>query len=161
MTMDKIVLVEDDAELAILTEAFFERRGIEVVQLRTVAEALAYPDWGDRHLAFVDYVLPDGKGSEVLGYLRHTSPEVLRVLLTGMPLDGIDSHDLKHCHAIVEKGLRWMEFAAAIIVAARPRPMREERAHGILSTLDHYEGQNLGEETERQLREGQWPDEEE
>ncbi|MDR2857221.1 MAG: sigma-54 dependent transcriptional regulator [Novosphingobium sp.] len=77
-----VLLVEDDASIAIVITAALEAEGLAVTRCETVAER-------DRLLAerrfsalVTDVVLPDGDGIETLGAVRHLHPALPVVILS-------------------------------------------------------------------------------
>lgn len=77
----RILIVEDEADILALMTFVLERAGYDVVCVTAVAEARAAISLYDFDAALVDLYLPDGRGDEVVGMLRATSPET-RIVVT-------------------------------------------------------------------------------
>lgn len=66
----KVVIVEDDVDLAAVLEATFTRHGINATSVHTFARALEVIPETDPDLVVLDLSLPDGNGAELLERLR-------------------------------------------------------------------------------------------
>jgi PAS domain S-box-containing protein len=70
----RVVIVEDDVDLATVLQATFARHGIEALSVHTMADALQIIPEADPDLVVLDLTLPDGNGAELLERLRSTTP---------------------------------------------------------------------------------------
>lgn len=77
----RILIVEDEADILALMTFVLERAGYDVVCVTAVAEARAAISLYDFDAALVDLYLPDGRGDEVVGILRAESPAT-RIIVT-------------------------------------------------------------------------------
>ncbi len=69
-TSPTILLVDDDPELGEVISTILEQDGFQVIQARTIREALAVVRHGLPHLIITDLRLPDGHGMEFIRYIR-------------------------------------------------------------------------------------------
>ena len=77
----RILIVEDEADILALMTFVLERAGYDVVCVTAVAAARAAISLYDFDAALVDLYLPDGRGDEVVGILRAESPTT-RIVVT-------------------------------------------------------------------------------
>ena len=77
----RILIVEDEADILALMTFVLERAGYDVVCVTAVAEARAAISLYAFDAALVDLHLPDGRGDEVVGMLRAESPNT-RIVVT-------------------------------------------------------------------------------
>jgi DNA-binding NarL/FixJ family response regulator len=86
----KLVLVEDNADLAASMRMLLELRGYDIVchlNAQGLLERAAELDDGD--VVISDYYLPDLNGIELLKRIRAQRPSVKAILLTGSREQGI------------------------------------------------------------------------
>jgi len=86
----KLVLVEDNADLAASMRLLLELRGYDIVcylNAQALLEKVAELDDGD--VVISDYYLPDLNGIELLKRVRACRPAVKAILLTGSREQGI------------------------------------------------------------------------
>jgi two-component system phosphoglycerate transport system response regulator PgtA len=80
----KLILVEDNADLALSMRTLLELRGYEVDCYLSAADFLrAAGSLSDRDIVITDYYLPDLNGIELVRQARATRPGVKAILLTG------------------------------------------------------------------------------
>jgi len=77
----RILVVEDEADILALMTFVLERAGYEVICVTRVAEARAAISLYSFDTALVDLCLPDGCGDEVVASLRVESPDT-RIVVT-------------------------------------------------------------------------------
>lgn len=92
----RVLLVEDEAELAALVAARFGEGGLIVDQFGCLADALEAVATTGYSLAVCDRRLPDGDGADLVGVLRRSQPDCPVILLTAMDslndrIDGLDA----------------------------------------------------------------------
>jgi two-component system OmpR family response regulator len=78
----RVLLVEDDAELAAAMTAFLVARGFVVdaaASLHAARQALPLAHWG---VVLLDLHLPDGDGLDLLGSVRRFAPDASTIILT-------------------------------------------------------------------------------
>jgi two-component system response regulator RegA len=81
----RLLLVDDDDDLAHVISRALERRGFQVHRARTGSEALAsLPNLQRLDAAVVDLVLPGAGGLEVVRAVRRAFPACRVVAMTGM-----------------------------------------------------------------------------
>ena len=71
--MEKILSVEDDAELSVIIKKMVESRGYSVVSAYTVESALSELEKQSFDLILLDMMLPDGDGTQLCEMIRKKS----------------------------------------------------------------------------------------
>lgn len=79
----RILLLEDDMNMADSMIRAFETRGFEVVHASTVAQAVGAYEPGEFDVLLCDYELPDGTGIEFLSGI-HDDFNVTTILWSGL-----------------------------------------------------------------------------
>ena len=81
----RLLIVEDEAVIRFVLRTEFERAGFTVTEAGCAAEAqVAVHESGPPWIgAFVDYLLPDLTGDEVIAQLRRVQPQLPAVLMSG------------------------------------------------------------------------------
>ncbi|WP_240959228.1 response regulator transcription factor [Novosphingobium olei] len=106
MELKRILLVDDDRELAVMLAEYLEGDGFEVEVAETGQDGLARALSGDHDAVVLDLMLPGFSGLEVLRQLRETS-DVLVIMLSarGDEIDkvvglelGADDYVAKPCY---------------------------------------------------------------
>jgi CheY-like chemotaxis protein len=86
----KLVLIEDNADLALTMRALLELRGYEVKCYLNGADFLRQAGELDNDdVVITDYYLPDLNGIELLRRVRAQRPGIKAILLTGSREDGV------------------------------------------------------------------------
>ena len=85
MKKRKVLLVEDEALVAMVAEELLSLLGFEVVSARNAAEALALLAEGGATptVALVDVGLPGMRGDELAAQLRGSTPDMAILMATG------------------------------------------------------------------------------
>jgi tetratricopeptide (TPR) repeat protein len=101
-TESEILVVEDDPQVAELLITAFEANGYPVVVASTVKRAgeIISSDIGKIGCVFVDVLLPDGSGIDLLKRIRETGSSIPLLAGSGYPISGKDMEYLKE-HRIV------------------------------------------------------------
>lgn len=73
MAREKLLLVEDDPEIAGMLKLFLQREGFQIVSARTGSEALTLAKQEEPQLIILDILLPELDGFEVCRILRQQS----------------------------------------------------------------------------------------
>lgn len=111
----RVLFVEDEPVLRIATERLLSLH-FEVTAVDSVAAALS----ALRRLAFdvvvTDVVLGEERGEEVLAYVAQQHPGIMRVALSGTPLDQPEL-----AHAILEKAAAGPSEIVDVIRSLCPR----------------------------------------
>ncbi len=83
--IERILLVDDDPEVAEALTAMLAKEGLQVTRAATGAEAMARLESGSWDAVFLDVRLPDVSGPEVYAELSRTRPELAQrvVFVTG------------------------------------------------------------------------------
>ncbi len=84
MTKARVLLIEDDLELAEILSIALEKEGFIAVVAHSVEEAMSRLEDGRPDLAIVDLVLPDGLGSDLLDVLKRLVPPVPSIAISGV-----------------------------------------------------------------------------
>lgn len=80
----RVLMVEDEMMIRVLTTDMLEELGFEVVEAGTAAEALdLLESAGPVHAALVDLGLPDRPGEDLIHDLRALRPDLPVVVVTG------------------------------------------------------------------------------
>lgn len=79
----RILIVEDDIPVATLLAESVRLQGHETIVARTGQEALSALDQGHPDAVFLDIVLPDMTGIEVLHRIRQILPTLPVIVITG------------------------------------------------------------------------------
>lgn len=80
-----------------------------VYRFTTVADALEFDGWAAMSLAVVDYLLPDGTGTDVLRHLEKIGFKGEKMLCTGYPIQGLQQDALRLSDAVVSKDSLWLQ----------------------------------------------------
>jgi len=83
MSIEKIIVLEDDAIVRNNLETFLRRQRFDVAAAPTLAAARDYLNRDNFDLIFMDMRLPDGEGIELLKYLQTRPQRPLAVVMTG------------------------------------------------------------------------------
>jgi DNA-binding NtrC family response regulator len=83
--MSKILIIDDNRELANILSVEITRRGHTVQCAQSGKEGLALLGEGAVRLIFLDLCLPDMDGTEVLTRVRASCPEIEVIIMTGFP----------------------------------------------------------------------------
>jgi len=83
MSIEKIIVLEDDAIVRANLENFLRRQRFDVASAGTLAAAREYLNKDSFDLIFMDMRLPDGEGIELLKQLQSRPQKPLAVVMTG------------------------------------------------------------------------------
>lgn len=83
MSIEKIIVLEDDAIVRGNLETFLRRQRFDVASAPTLAAAQDYLNRDNFDLIFMDMRLPDGEGIELLKHLQTRPQRPLAVVMTG------------------------------------------------------------------------------
>jgi len=83
MSIEKIIVLEDDAIVRNNLENFLRRQRFDVASAPTLSAARDYLNRDNFDLIFMDMRLPDGEGIELLKYLQSRPVRPLAVVMTG------------------------------------------------------------------------------
>lgn len=95
---EKILLVEDEYDVLLLTSKALTGNGYAVSPCRTMFEAfrLFQQEMDDFKLVISDVILPDGRGIELVQQLRAVSPQLGVLLISGYFGDRVDIQQIMH-----------------------------------------------------------------
>ena len=79
----RILIVEDDVPVATLLAESVRLQGHEALVARSGREALSFLDQRSADAIFLDIVMPDVSGIEVLRRVRQTQPALPVIVITG------------------------------------------------------------------------------
>jgi DNA-binding response OmpR family regulator len=80
--MIRIMIVEDDLEIAQMEAAALKYAGFDPTVLESIPDALKPEPWRDIQVGLIDLMLPDVQGDVILKYLKENQAQVKRVLVT-------------------------------------------------------------------------------
>jgi DNA-binding response OmpR family regulator len=85
-TIQRVLLVDDDASILAIMKELLERKGFEVVAVGGVTEALKCIATETFQVLITDLHMPNaGDGFTVISAMRHTQPAAMTMLLSGFP----------------------------------------------------------------------------
>lgn len=82
--MKHILIVDDDQQVLQLLKVIIQKEGLGCDQAETAAEALTAIERRRPDLVFLDIVLPDMTGLDLLAILKQKYPELLVIVMTGL-----------------------------------------------------------------------------
>jgi signal transduction histidine kinase/DNA-binding response OmpR family regulator len=129
-----VLIVEDDEDLAGVLRVLLSSRGLEVVHVASVAEAVAHAMVMRPQVVVLDLGLPDGDGSEVVARLREAGA------LEGTAVVVYSADDVLDEHA---DGL---DDSTVFLTKARVTP--EELEDRVLRLIDAMTGTTMGGDLE-------------
>jgi CheY-like chemotaxis protein len=93
----RVLVVEDDPDLARVLTAIFERHGLETHQAQTADEAIRLSQHLQPQLLVLDLVLAEGDGYAVVDWLRQHDRlrDLPLIVYTARDLDGADRSRLR------------------------------------------------------------------
>ncbi len=83
MARNRILIVDDEAGVRFGLQDFLKTSGYEVIEADTCQTALERLQAAPADAAIIDYGLPDGTALELLPRLKHLSPDLPVIVLTG------------------------------------------------------------------------------
>ncbi|MBT5607712.1 MAG: PAS domain S-box protein [Lentisphaerae bacterium] len=111
----RILAVDDDGTVRSILTRILSRQGYEVVPAATAGDALERAAEGTFELVVLDIMLPDGKGTEIIGPLRELQPDIEIILFTGhASLDSAMQAVREHVSAYITKPVCCDEILAAV-----------------------------------------------
>ena len=81
--MENILIVDDDPQIQEMISDILTDKGYTVKAVSKAKDAIAESNKELYNLALVDIHLPDMEGTELLGKLRKTEPEMIKIIITG------------------------------------------------------------------------------
>jgi len=93
----RLLIVEDDPQLAQMLAWHFEDRGYQARAAHSCTEALRELERGDMDLILLDQQLPDGTGTELLQQILAATPDQAVIMITGQ-------HDLELAIGAIQNG---------------------------------------------------------
>lgn len=124
----RILILEDNADLRSALERFIRRRGFEVSAVGTVAEAVAELGAGDSDLLITDVDLPDGSGLALIQRLQETGSTIPAILITGLPDMALAAKGIKAGAVDFLTKPMDLEALGAVMDRALERARRSSRA---------------------------------
>ncbi|MDH5806814.1 MAG: response regulator [Candidatus Methanomethylicaceae archaeon] len=79
----RILVIDDDPDIREGISEVLRNSGYEVDAVETATEAIKKSEENAYHIAFIDIVLPDMNGIEVLKKLKDRIPKTRKVIITG------------------------------------------------------------------------------
>ena len=81
----RILVVDDEDSIRKVLKTILEEKGYRVDTAETGKEAIAKSKQGAYNLALIDVRLPDIEGTELLKAIENTTPNMVKVIVTGYP----------------------------------------------------------------------------
>jgi len=81
--LENILVIDDDHEMQLMLVEILTDRGYAITCVGTGKEAVDESFKELYNLALIDIHLPDMEGTELLGKLRKTEPEIIKIIITG------------------------------------------------------------------------------
>jgi signal transduction histidine kinase/ActR/RegA family two-component response regulator len=111
----RILLVDDAPDVLIITSAFLETAGFDVVRAVSGDQALAFLALGERFDALVtDYAMPAMNGVELLQRVRAVQPGLAALIITGFA-DAGAADSLPDSVAVLRKPFQRLQFIEAVL----------------------------------------------
>jgi len=119
----RILIIDDDESIRRTLSSILKEKGYIVDTARNADEALRKSKDIYYNLALIDIRLPDIEGTDLLNKLEETSPEMIKIILTGYPslqnaikavnrgADGylVKPADIDDLHRMIEEHLKRQE----------------------------------------------------
>lgn len=80
-----VLVVDDDPSIRKVLAAILEEKGYNVETVETGQKAIRKSESAFYNVALIDIRLPDMEGIELLTKMRHTVPEMAKIMITGYP----------------------------------------------------------------------------
>jgi len=146
----RILIIDDDETIRRTLSSILEEKGYIVDTAENAEEALKKSESSYYNLALIDIRLPDIEGTDLLSSLQKTSPEMIKIILTGYPslqnaikavnrgADGyiIKPADLDDLHKMIKKHLKrqreekkYGEKKVAEFIESRAKELRTYGKH--------------------------------
>ena len=128
MNPRSILLIDDNDEIRALLRRILEKAGYSVMDAANGREGLQQFRHTPVDLVITDLLMPDSDGLEVTMTLRHESPHVKIIALTGGAgeLDLLKVAKLLGAHLTMKKPLEMNEFLKAVQQELQEGPLQKE-----------------------------------
>jgi len=90
-----ILIVDDELELCELLEGILKAQHFNVFSTHTLSDATNYVDENEPSIIFLDNILPDGKGVNLIKKIREDHPQTKIILMTNSLTDPVQEKALK------------------------------------------------------------------
>src|SRR4029079_15627245 len=90
-----ILIVDDELELCELLEGILKAQHFNVFSTHTLSDATNYVDENEPSIIFLDNILPDGKGVNLIKKIREDHPQTKIILMTNALTDPVQEKALK------------------------------------------------------------------
>lgn len=114
MTVPRVLIVEDDRDIAALQRSLLADRADVLVLTDQFALALQPDTWVTIEIAVCDLMLPGLDGEDVCRFLRDEFPHIRRVICTAKPTS-ILPELTKLADVVLQKPFRPEDFVAAVL----------------------------------------------
>jgi DNA-binding response OmpR family regulator len=81
-----IIIIDDDAAILHVFSRIFQRNGYSVTAVERGEEAIEKIIINRYDVALIDLCLPDMEGTDLFPLIQNTSPDTLKIMLTGKDL---------------------------------------------------------------------------
>lgn len=91
-----ILIIDDDLSILRVFSRIFQKNGYSVTVASRGADAIEQLSLNRFDVALIDFCLPDMEGTELFPMIEHSSPDTIKIMLTGKVLvpgciDGLDA----------------------------------------------------------------------
>lgn len=80
-----MLVVDDDKAILRVFKRILERKGYSVVTAETGKEAVEHLENRSYDAALIDLKLPDMEGTDLLPHMQQIAPQMMRIIISGMP----------------------------------------------------------------------------
>ncbi len=121
---EKILIIDDDPSVRDFLERFLRMKGcVDIQAVGTAEEGLRVVAGEPVKIAFLDIMLPDGNGLEVLRKIKQIRPGVGVIMITGFPEQGIAKQAMAegaYDYIIKPFDLAYLELSVLTKIATLP-----------------------------------------
>ena len=124
----KILIIDDEEGIRISFEDFLQEAGYSVSTCDGFKSGLAEIEKTEYDLVFLDIILPDGNGTDLLKHIQKSQPLVPVVMITGAPsLDSAMASIHAGAFDYLVKPLRQNRLLRCASIALSQKKLKEEK----------------------------------
>jgi DNA-binding NtrC family response regulator len=121
---EKILIIDDDPSVRDFLERFLRMKGcVDIQVVGTAQEGLLVVGGEPVKIVFLDVMLPDGNGLEVLRQIKQIRPSVWVIMITGFPEQSIAKQAMAegaYDYIIKPFDLAYLELSVLTKIATLP-----------------------------------------
>ncbi|MBI4226818.1 MAG: response regulator, partial [Candidatus Omnitrophica bacterium] len=126
----KVLIVDDEVEVTYALQAYFQKKGYEMVMAFGGAQAIAQVEQGPVDLVLLDVMMPEVNGVEVLRHLRGRQPDTRVIVITAYDDEYRGVVEQIGVHAFLNKPFGIEQLTQTIEgVLAKPATQRVSPVH--------------------------------